>query len=53
LGGEPIVSIRDLTYKYRGHKEPALDGVSLEVAEGEFVGIMGHSGGGGALCARR
>ena len=53
MGREPIVSIRDLIYKYRGQKEPAVDGVSLEVAEGEFVGIMGHSGGGRALCALR
>ena len=30
---EPEVSIRDLTYRYRGKKEPALDGVNLEVAE--------------------
>ena len=31
---EPVVSVRDLTYTYRGQKEPALDGVSLEVAFG-------------------
>jgi energy-coupling factor transport system ATP-binding protein len=48
---EPAVSIRDLAYRYRGQKEPALDGVSLEVAEGEFVVIMGHSGAGkSTLC---
>jgi energy-coupling factor transport system ATP-binding protein len=48
---EPEVSIRDLTYRYRGQKEPALDGVSLEVAEGEFVVVMGHSGAGkSTLC---
>jgi energy-coupling factor transporter ATP-binding protein EcfA2 len=48
---EPEVSIRDLTYRYRGKKEPALDGINLEVAEGEFVVIMGHSGAGkSTLC---
>ncbi len=48
---EPAVSIRDLTYTYRGQKEPALNGVSLEVAEGEFVVVMGHSGAGkSTLC---
>src|ERR687897_3553159 len=48
---EPAVSIRDLAYTYRGQTEPALDGVSLEVAEGEFVVIMGHSGAGkSTLC---
>jgi cobalt transport protein ATP-binding subunit len=48
---EPAVSVRDLSYRYRGQKAPALDGVSLEVAEGEFVVIMGHSGAGkSTLC---
>src|SRR3712207_5512166 len=48
---EPAVSVRDLAYTYRGQKEPALDGVSLEVAEGEFVVVMGHSGAGkSTLC---
>ena len=48
---EPAVSIRDLAYTYRGQKEPALDGVSLDVAQGEFVVVMGHSGAGkSTLC---
>jgi len=48
---EPAVSVRDLSYTYRGRKERALDGVSLEVARGEFVVIMGHSGAGkSTLC---
>jgi len=48
---EPAVSIRDLTYRYRGQREPALNGVSLEVAEGEFVVVMGPSGAGkSTLC---
>ncbi len=48
---EPAVSVRELTYSYRGQREPALNGVSLEVAEGEFVVIMGPSGAGkSTLC---
>src|SRR5919199_930947 len=48
---EPVVSVRGLTYSYRGQREPALNGVNLEVAEGEFVVIMGHSGAGkSTLC---
>src|ERR687894_298536 len=48
---EPVVSVRGLTYRYRGQREPALKGVNLEVAEGEFVVVMGPSGAGkSTLC---
>jgi energy-coupling factor transport system ATP-binding protein len=48
---EPAVSIKDLAYTYRGQKKPALDGLNLDVAEGEFVVVMGHSGAGkSTLC---
>ncbi len=48
---EPAVSIEDLSYRYRGQEKPALDGVDLEVAEGEFVVVMGPSGAGkSTLC---
>src|ERR671915_278858 len=48
---EPEVSVKGLGYRYRGQQEPALDGVDLEVAEGEFVVVMGPSGAGkSTLC---
>jgi cobalt transport protein ATP-binding subunit len=48
---ELAVEIRDLAYRYRGQEGPALDGVDLEVAEGEFVVVMGPSGAGkSTLC---
>src|SRR4028118_2035700 len=48
---EPVVSVRGLTYSYRGQREPALKGVNLEVAEGEFVVVVGPSGSGkSTLC---
>jgi energy-coupling factor transporter ATP-binding protein EcfA2 len=48
---EPEVSVKGLTYRYRGQQKPALNGVDLEVAEGEFVVIMGPSGAGkSTLC---
>src|ERR687893_539241 len=48
---KPEVSIEGLGYRYRGQRKPALDGVDLEVAEGEFVVVMGPSGAGkSTLC---
>ncbi len=45
------ISIRGLAYRYRGQEKPALDGVDLDVAEGEFVVVMGPSGAGkSTLC---
>src|ERR671912_206410 len=48
---EPEVSVKGLGYRYRGQQKPALDGVDLEVAKGEFVVVMGPSGAGkSTLC---
>lgn len=49
LGGEWDIDIRDLGYVY-SKKSPfasrALDGVNLRIAEGEFFGVLGHTGSG-------
>ncbi len=47
-GNEPVIRIRDLTRVYRmGETEVrALDGVTLDVAPGEFLAVMGPSGSG-------
>jgi len=48
---EPEVRVEGLGYRYRGQQKPALDGVDLEVARGEFVVVMGPSGSGkSTLC---
>ncbi|QOJ79227.1 ABC transporter ATP-binding protein [Infirmifilum lucidum] len=40
------VEVRDLYWRYRGSREPALRGVTLDVREGEFLAITGPSGSG-------
>ncbi|MEN8173666.1 MAG: ATP-binding cassette domain-containing protein, partial [Chloroflexota bacterium] len=40
---DPTVSINDLKFRYRGEKKLALDGISLDIAKGEFLVIMGAS----------
>jgi energy-coupling factor transport system ATP-binding protein len=41
---EPVVVVEDLTFQYRRGTEPALRGVSLEVAPGEVLLVAGPSG---------
>lgn len=47
-GRKPIIVIRDMTKVYRmgEYEVRALNGVSVEIGEGEFVAIMGPSGSG-------
>jgi energy-coupling factor transport system ATP-binding protein len=48
---EPAVRIKDLSFRYRGRRNMALNGIDLEIADGEFVVIMGPSGAGkSTLC---
>ena len=43
---EAIISVRDVVKHYDGGRIHALDGVDLEIAQGEFVAIIGPSGSG-------
>src|SRR5215831_17625876 len=43
---EPAISIRNLTFRYRGAPVPVLDGVDLDVAAGARVLVVGANGAG-------
>ena len=41
-----FIHFRDVCFKYEGSNEHAINGLNLEIAKGQKVGIVGHSGAG-------
>lgn len=52
---EPFIKVEDLSYRYEGgsvHGSPVLNHLSMEIAEGEFVAILGQNGSGKSTLAK-
>jgi energy-coupling factor transporter ATP-binding protein EcfA2 len=43
---EPTIVFKDVSFQYPGTDQIALDGISISVGKGEFVGIVGQNGAG-------
>lgn len=43
---EPYIVFKDVSFQYPGTDQKALDGISISVGKGEFVGIVGQNGAG-------
>jgi energy-coupling factor transporter ATP-binding protein EcfA2 len=43
---EPYIVLKDVGFQYPGTDQKALDGISISVGRGEFVGIAGQNGAG-------
>ncbi|HEX6035823.1 MAG TPA: energy-coupling factor transporter ATPase, partial [Anaerolineales bacterium] len=40
---QPAIAIKNLSYRYRGTKQNAIEGIDLELQKGEFLVLMGPS----------
>ncbi len=49
--GAPTVVLRDVGVRYAGRREPALDGLDLDVRPGERLGVAGRTGAGKSTLA--
>jgi ABC-2 type transport system ATP-binding protein len=46
MADEPIIKIRDLSKRYKGSDEPAIDSISLSIDANEIYGLLGPNGAG-------
>lgn len=52
MTGEPLLSLRSVSYRYPGSSGPALEGVDLDIGAGEFCLLAGLSGHGKSTLLR-
>lgn len=55
MQNQPIIRINNVTFSYKinqKNSQKAVDNVSLEIKEGEFITIIGHNGSGKSTLAR-
>lgn len=48
----PLISIQDVSFRYPGQDALALQKVSFEIAEGEWLAVVGHNGSGKSTLAK-
>jgi energy-coupling factor transport system ATP-binding protein len=41
-----VISIKNLSFRYEGGKRNALSGITIDIGEGDFLGVIGSSGAG-------
>ena len=49
---DTIIRLDDVVFKYEDSETPAVDHVSMEVARGEFLAVLGRNGSGKSTLAR-
>ncbi|MEG0146069.1 MAG: ATP-binding cassette domain-containing protein, partial [Clostridia bacterium] len=47
-----IIEIRDVHFAYPDTRDDAVDGVTMDVREGEFLAVLGHNGSGKSTLAK-
>ena len=48
----PIVQIENISFQYEGQSSYALENVSFDIYEGEWLAIVGHNGSGKSTLAK-